>query len=440
MTSMMQLIEELYLLKRDLISDDYDRALARLAEEVPMTVHEVPSGTKVWTWTVPEKWTCHEAYLETMDGERLIDYADHPLHVPSYSLSFEGEVSREELFRHLHVHEKLRDAIPYKFPYYNRDWGLCATQELRDSLKDERYKVLIRSSFAPGALKIGEVFIQGEVDACFVLAAHLDHPAMANDDLSGVVVGLEVARQLLDGPKPHFSYRILFFPETLGSIAYLSQHEDLIPSMVGGLFLEMLGNDAPHALQQSFQPDSHVDKSLVASFSDLLPDSYVGSYRSIIDNDERQFNAPGVRIPMLSLSRAENPQNSESRFAPYPEYHSSKDTPEIVSQERLEASRDLVLGLLETFDSDRRYIVNHFKGEVFASGYDLWVDYREDAAGHKRLFEIMERCDGSRTAADIAAELDIDFQEVWKLITVLLEKDLVSLSDLPQNTDPHLMR
>lgn len=434
----MELIEELWFLKRDLISDDYDRALARLADEIPMTIHEVPTGTKVWTWTVPEKWTCQEAYLETMDGERLIDYADHPLHLPSYSLPFEGEVSRAELLQHLHVHEQIADAIPYKFPYYNRDWGLCVTQQLRDSLKDERYKVLIRSSFEPGTLKIGEIFIQGESEDCFVLAAHLDHPAMANDDLTGVVVGLDVARHLLDGPKPHFSYRLLIFPETLGSIAYLSQHEDLIPKMKGGLFLEMLGNDAPHALQQSFQPDSHVDKSLVAAFNDLAPDAYVGPYRSIIDNDERQFNAPGVRVPMLSLSRVENPQSPESRFAPYPEYHSSKDTPEIISQAHLEASRDLVLSLLKAFDEDRRYVVNHFKGEVFASGYDLWVDYREDAEGHKRLFEIMERCDGSRTVADIAVELNAAYEDVWQVIKKLLDKDLVSLSDFPQDSDPHL--
>lgn len=434
----MELIEELWFLKRDLISDDYDRALARLAEEIPMTIHEVPTGTKVWTWTVPEKWTCQEAYLETMDGERLLDYADHPLHVPSYSLPFEGEVSRAELLEHLHVHDSITDAIPYKFPYYKREWGLCATQELRETLNDEQYKVVIRSSFEPGTLKIGEVFIQGEVDDCFILAAHLDHPAMVNDDLTGVVVGIDVARQLMNGPKPHYSYRVLLFPETLGSIAYLSQHEDLIPQMKGGLFLEMLGNDAPHALQQSFQPNGHVDKRLVSAFSTLQPDGYVGPYRSIIDNDERQFNAPGVRIPMLSLSRVENPASPESRFAPYPEYHSSKDRPEIVNQQRLEASRNLVLALLKAYDGDRTYVVNQFKGEIFASGYDLWVDYRQDADGHKRLFEIIERCDGSRTVADIAQELALPFDTVWQLVEKLREKELVAYSDIPQPSDPHL--
>ncbi|MEX2160781.1 MAG: DUF4910 domain-containing protein [Anaerolineales bacterium] len=433
---MMQLIEELWFLRRDLISDDYDRALARLAKEVPMTVHEFPTGTKVWTWTVPDKWTCREAYLETMDGKRLLDYTENPLHVVSYSLPFEGQVTRAELLPHLHVHPHLPDAIPYVFKYYQRDWGLCAAQTLRDSLTDEHYRVVIRSEFSPGALKIGEILVPGEREECFVVAAHLDHPAMVNDDLTGVVVGLEAARRLLAGPKPHFSYRFLFFPETLGSIAYLSQHESLIPSMLGGLFLEMLGNAAPHALQTSFQANSPADLALVTALR-VEPAAHVGGFRSVVDNDERQFNAPGVRVPMLSLSRVVNPQLPESRFHPYPEYHSSQDTPEIVSAERLENSVKLVLELLAAFDRNR-YIVNQFKGEVFASRYELWVDYKTDAAGHKRRFEIMDRCDGIRRPADIARELDLSFQAVWEVIEKLLEKKLISLSDVLQPTDPHL--
>ena len=437
MATMMELIEELWFLERDIVSDDYDRALGRLGKELPMAIHEVSSGTKVWTWTVPEKWTCQEAYLETIQGKRLLEYSNHPLHVISYSLPFEGEVGREELLEHLHVHPHLKDAIPFVFKYYQRDWGLCATQTLRDSLEDDRYRVVIRSQFTPGTLKIGEVLIPGEREECFVFAAHLDHPAMVNDDLTGVVVGLEAARRLLAGPKPYYSVRLLFFPENLGSIAYLSQQEELIPNVLGGLFLEMLGNDAPHALQTSFQLDSPTDKCMVAALQGLEPAAYVGGYRTIIDNDERQFNSPGVRIPMLSLSRVVDPHLSESRFYPYPEYHSSLDTPDIISAERLEDSVQLVLDLFSAFDRNR-YVVNHFKGEVFASGYGIWVDYLQDPEGHKRLFEIMERCDGTRRPADIAQELGLSFQTVWHTMEQFLEKGLVSLSRSPKPSDPHL--
>jgi aminopeptidase-like protein len=433
---MMELIEDLWFLKREIVSDDFDKALNRLADEVPMTIYEYPTGSQVWTWKVPEKWTCHEAYLETMDGVRLIDYADHPLHVVSYSLPFEGEVTRDELLEHLHVHPKIPDAIPFVFKYYQRDWGLCATQELRDSLKDEKYRVDIKTSFDEGTLKVGEVVVEGESDECFMLAAHLCHPAMVNDDLTGVVVGLDVVRKLLAGGKPKYTTRLLILPETIGSVAYLSSQESLISKMVGGLFLEMLGNDAPFALQQSMQPNSQVDKTLVSALQGCAPDSYVGPYRSIICNDERQFNAPGVRVPMLSLSRVENPESPQSLYDPYPEYHSSYDTPAIVTGERLEMARDTVLAMLRAFDHNR-YVINQFRGEVFASGYGIWIDYKENPEGHRNLFQIMERCDGEHTVADISQELDVSFQAVWDIVSQFAEKELVTLSELPQTTDPH---
>ncbi len=452
MTLMYDLIQELWFLKRELVSDDFDRALYRLADEVPMTIHEYASGEPCWTWRVPEKWTCHEAYLETLDGKRLLDYADHPLHVISYSLPFEGVVSQEELLSHLHVHPRLPEAIPFVFKYYERDWGLCASQTLRDALADEAYKVVIRSSFEPGTLKVGEVVIPGRSDETFVIVAHLCHPAMVNDDLTGVVVALDVARSLLshsddEGKReipeehppfnlppstfqPFYTYRILILPETIGSVAYLSHHEALIPQMKGGLFLEMLGNDSPHALQGSFQPESQADRCLVSALRGLDRQSYTAAYRTIIDNDERQFNAPGVRVPMLSLSRVQAPKSSG--LPPYPEYHSSLDTPEIVTQPRLEASREVVLGLIQAWERNQ-YVVNNFKGEIFCSGYGIWIDYRTNPEGHRRLFEIMERCDGSRTVADMAIELGVSFQAVWEVVSLLEEKGLVSLSRNPQS-------
>lgn len=444
---MIDLIQQLWYLKRDIVSDDFDRALTRLAQEVPMTIHEYPTGEACWTWQVPDKWTCHEAFLETLDGRRLLDYQDHPLHVVSYSLPFEGLVKREQLLKHLHVHPNLADAIPFVFKYYERDWGLCASQALRDMLSDDEYRVVIRTSFEPGTLKVGEILIPGESEETFVIVAHLCHPAMVNDDLTGVVIGLETARKLLNKSpgesqdRPHhttgdglyYTYRILILPETIGSVAYLSHNEHLIPGMTAGLFLEMLGNDSPLALQGSFQPESQVDRCLATALRGLDPEGYLGAYRTIIDNDERQFNAPGVRVPMLSLSRVEAPKATGR--PPYPEYHSSLDTPAIISSERLEEALDAVHGMIDAWEHNY-YVVNNFKGEVFCSGYGIWIDYRVNPEGHRRLFEIMERCDGEHTVADIAYELNTPFQAVWEVVSLLSEKELVWLSRNPQPTNP----
>jgi aminopeptidase-like protein len=265
-----------------------------------------------------------------------------------------------------------------------------------------------------------------------MLAAHLCHPAMVNDDLTGVVVGLEVMKRLAQKAKEgglFYSYRLLILPETIGSVAYLSHNERLIPQMVGGLFLEMLGNDSAHALQGSYMR-GEMDRCLGSGFKGLDPDGYQGAYRTIIDNDERQFNAPGVRVPMLSLSRVESPKSSGC--PPYQEYHSSLDTPAIVSRERLVNSCQVVLGLIEAWERNL-YVVNLFKGEIFCSGYGIWVDYRVNPDGHRRLFEIMERCDGTLKVGDIADELGISFQAVWEVVAMLEEKGLVRLSRAPIN-------
>ena len=332
MTEMMSLINELWFLPRNLVSDGYDQALNRLSREVPMTIHEYPSGEPCWTWKVPEKWTCDEAFLEDMNGRRIIDVNDHPLHVVSYSLPFEGVVSREELLRHLYSHKTLPDATPFVFKYYDRDWGLCLPQRIKDTLTDAKYRVVIRTRFEPGALKVGEVLIPGKSPQTFILAAHLCHPAMANDDMSGVAVGIEVAKALLAQTDRYYSYRLLILPETIGSVAYLSHNEDLIPAMVGGLFLEIMGIDQPFALQHSFQPESQPDRCFGSAIMGISTTTTRAPYRCVIDNDERQFNAPGVRVPMLSLSRV-IPDKSHPDW-PFVGYHSSYDTPDLLSEGR----------------------------------------------------------------------------------------------------------
>lgn len=393
------IVRTLWPLARDIVSDGYDAALAALGTQVPMRVHEYPSGTECFTWIVPEKWTCHEAWLETLDGERLFSYADHPLHVVSYSLPFEGIVSRDELFRHLHVHDRLPDAIPFVFKYYERDWGLCCSRRLRDRLEAPRYRVVIRTAFSYGTLKVGEVVVPGQSDESLVLCAHLCHPGMAVDDLTGVAVGIGVMRELRRRvTMPRYTWRLLILPETIGSLAYLSDHQALIPRMKGGLFLEMLGLDNPPALQRSFAGSSEVDECFTASLESREPFGWTTNYRDLIGNDERQFNAPGIRVPMLQLLRVLPSSHAEY---PYREYHSSLDTPDIVSARRLEESRDLVLHMADTLERNRAPI-NRFAGEVCCSRHGLHVDWWTNPEGHRALFRIMDLIDGTRTPVQIA--------------------------------------
>jgi len=421
--SMAELINGLWRLPRHLISDAYDAALQALATQVPMTIHEYPSGTDCWTWIVPEKWTCHEAYLETLDGHRLFSTADHPLHVVSYSLPFEGTVSRETLLQHLHVHYRLPDAVPFIFKYYERDWGLCCTKEQRDRLTDEQYRVVIRTSFSQGTLKVGEVVVRGQSSETIVLCAHLCHPTQVNDDLTGVVVGLEVMRELLRREDLRFTYRLLILPETIGSLAYLSHHAELIPEMRGGLFLEMLGRPYPHSLQLSYSGASEVDRCFTLALRRHDPHGWTGPFGAIIGNDERQFNAPGIRVPMLSLSRVLEASHPDW---PYPGYHSSQDTPEAISLERLADSRALVLRMIDTLENNR-VPLNRFSGEVFCSRYGITIDWWKETQATRTLFEIMYQVDGTRSMAEIAEGCGASFEAVKATIDELLRHGLVTL-------------
>ncbi len=420
--SMEELISALWRLPRDIVSDGYDTALQALSTQVPMVVHQYSTGTECWTWLIPEKWTCREAWLETLDGQRLFSYEDNPLHVVSYSLPIDREVSREELFAHLNTHPELDDAIPFLFKYYERDWGLCCSKELKDSLRDDRYRVRISSDFSYGTLKVGEVTAVGKSAETFVLCAHLCHPAMVNDDLAGVVVGLKVMQELLKRPNLRYTYRFLILPETIGSVAYLSHHQELIPKMIGGLFLEMLGLDNPHALQLSYAGDTEVDRCLAQVLKHSDPDAWTGPFRTVVGNDERQFNAPGVRVSMLSLSRVL--QNKSGSWPYYPEYHSSRDTPELASSNRLAESRDLVLKMLDALEGNQ-VPVNRFQGEVFCSRYGLNIDAYENPEGNRALFDIMFLIDGTRSIADIARVCNISIESTRRVVEELHRLDLV---------------
>jgi aminopeptidase-like protein/aminoglycoside N3'-acetyltransferase len=420
--SMENLISALWKLPRDIVSDGYDSALKALSTQVPMTIHEYPTGTECWTWLVPEKWTCHEAWLETLDGRRIFSYADSPLHVVSYSLPIDREVSRQELLEHLHVHALLPDAVPFIFKYYERDWGLCCSQNLKNSLQDERYRVIIRSEFSYGALKVGEVVVPGRESKSFVLCAHLCHPAMVNDDLSGVVAGIKVMQELLKRENLKYTYRFLVLPETIGSVAYLSHHEDIIPTMIGGLFLEMLAVKNPHALQLSFAGDSRIDQCLRKVLLESDPDGWTGPFRTVVGNDERQFNAPGVRVPMLSLSRVTRTKTGGWPY--YPEYHSSFDTPELASLTRLEESQKLVLKMIDALESD--YVpVNRYHGEVFCSRYGLNIDAYANPEGNRALFDIIFQIDGTKSVAEIASTCGVSVESTMGVVEELRRHGLV---------------
>ncbi len=410
-----KLINDLWFKRRDIVSDEFDESLEYISKIIPLKIHKIPSGTKCWTWTVPEKWSVKEAYIEDLEGNRILDLKDHPLHIVSYSLPIDKIVTKDELLKHLHTKPERPEAIPFEFKYYKRDWGFCSQYNKLKEFTKNKYKVFIDSKFEKGNLKVGDFTIKGKTDEMIVLVAHLCHPAMVNDDLTGVAVLVDIAKEM-SKRNNYYTYKFLFVPETIGSVAYLSQNEKIITQLKYGIFLEMLGNDNIHALQLTRQGNTRLDRIAKYVMKRKLKNFREGPFRKIIGNDEMVFNGPGTNVPMISISRF-----------PYPQYHTSDDNPDIISEERLKESKNLILDILDIIDKD--YIPKRlFKGPVFLSGYGLWVDWRTNKELNAKIEQIMLNLEGDKSIFDIAEELDMEFNEVLNYVDKFFDKGLIKKS------------
>jgi aminopeptidase-like protein len=388
---MMQILRDLTPLNRAVCSLGYDRAAEYLCEVVPFRVIAVPSSFRHNGWVIPPSWDIDEAKI-WKDGRMIYDGTDHPLSVIGLSSSVSGTVDLEELKRHLYYDHRDEDSIPFhyrqQFRSWLRDWGFCVPKRLYDQLTPGNYDVVIRTIESPGVLKILEYTHSGTHEPTIVLAANLDHAGVANDGLSGCVVGLEVMRRLT-GRKTKFTYSLVLSPGIVGSEIYLAGMSEVgRRRILEGVFLEMLGSATPLAVQESRHPMSNSLHHLKASLDDLGLSYRTGAFETIIVNDEYVWENYG--IPMLSLSRF-----------PYPQYHSSLDSVDIIREESLNESVEALLGMIDRLEASPM-IVKRFKGNVCLSNpeYDLYVDYGQVALGdtltdeNRRLRSLMDLVPG----------------------------------------------
>lgn len=416
---MLELIEELYLTNRAFVTDDYLTCLEYIDDnELPLTYHKHESGTTIWdSWIIPEKWTVNEAYVE-VDGERIIDYGDHPLHLISYSEPFEGAVSRETLLDHVHTHSTMNDAIPWHFRGnyrpWDSEWGFCARQSTVESLSHDSYDVTIDTEFEDDEMIVAEHRIEGDADETIVFVAHLDHTGMANDDLAGVAAGCELMRRLRHRDSLRYSYTFLIVQEMTGSAAYLATNEEAAADFTYGVFLEMPGNDNRLLLQESFTGDTRLDRIARHRLARTTSEGDVAGFREHVGNDELIFEGPDFEIPTISVSRY-----------PYPEYHTHFDDPSILSVDRLEAYVGYIESIVDVLETD--FVpIRTFTGipSLAHPKYDLYLDDKQVLDGeageraHRegdlsafadRLFRYL---DGDHTAFDIAAAFDLPFEWV----------------------------
>lgn len=326
---MYELCERLFPICRSITGDGVRTTLQMLVEVYgnEINIHEVPTGTKVFDWTVPKEWNIKEAYIENSKGQRVIDFKNNNLHVVGYSLPVDKFVDLQELKSVVYTQPDQPDAIPYVTSYYKECYGFCMSQNQLDKLPEDTYHIVIDSELKEGSLTYGEIIIPGDTEEEVFLSTYICHPSMANNELSGPVVATFLAKWLNLLVKRRYTYRIIFIPETIGAITYLSKNlQYLKEHVIAGFNLSCVGDNRTFSYVESRYGDTLADKAAKNVLSFYYPDYKTYSFLKR-GSDERQYNAPGVDLPVCAICR--------SKYGEYPEYHTSKDNLELISPEGL---------------------------------------------------------------------------------------------------------
>ena len=314
-----------------------------------MTLHEVPTGTQVFDWTVPKEWNIRDAWIKTSKGEKILDFVKSNLHVMGYSIPVNQKVTLEELLPLIHTQPDQPDAIPYVTSYYKERYGFCMSQLQKDTLQEDTYHIYIDSDLKDGSLTYGEILIpstEGNKDEIF-LSTYVCHPSMANNELSGPAVTIYLAKWLWEKKHRRYNYRIIFIPETIGAITYLSQHlPEMKKNIRAGFNISCVGDDRTYSYVASRYGNTLADKVAKNVLSFRYPEYKHYSFLQR-GSDERQYNAPGVDLPVCAVCR--------SKYAEYPEYHTSKDNMGMISPTGLQGAYEVYRDMIEALEYNHKY-------------------------------------------------------------------------------------
>jgi len=340
---MHRLVAELYPMPRSITGDGVRQTLAKVRERVPLEIHEVPSGTKVFDWTVPDEWNVREAYVAKSAGERVIDFRRHNLHLVGYSTPVRGRMSLAELRPHLHSLPDRPDVIPYRTSYYKPSWGFCLSHRQLESLPEGEYEVVIDATLKPGSLTYGELLLPGRLKDEILLSAHVCHPSLANDNLSGIVVLTFLAAELSKRSLKQ-SVRFVFAPGTIGAITWLAKNEREARRVRHGLVVAGVGDEGGFTYKRSRRGDAVIDRaaSHVLGASGRVIDFTPYGY------DERQYCSPGFDLPVGLFMR--------SLHGTFPEYHTSADDLSFVKPEKLEEAYRAILSVIEVLERNGTFV------------------------------------------------------------------------------------
>ncbi len=412
---------DLFPICRSITGNGVRATLSYLQRIVPsMTLHEVPSGTVAFDWTVPDEWNISAAYIEDESGRRVVDFANNNLHVVGYSVPVDQWMTLAELQPHLHSLPDQPYGIPYITSYYVRRWGFCLAHAERELLAEGRYRVVIDSTLEPGSLTYGEVILPGREESEILLSTYVCHPSMANNELSGPVVTTALAEWLASLTDRRFTYRIVFVPETIGSIVYLSRHiASMKRNTISGFVVTCVGDDRAYTLLSSRHGDTLADRTAKLVMSRHAPGHASYSYLER-GSDERQYCSPGVDLPVVSIMR--------SGYNSYPEYHTSLDDLSFISPEGLAGGYEAIRKCIELLEKNQVYRATTLcEPQLGKRGLYPTLGTRGSGYTVRSMTNVFAYADGTLDLVDIATRIGISADEAIAIAAQLERAGLIEI-------------
>lgn len=419
-SKLMQLAQRLFPICRSITGSGLRETLTIIQEHIPLTVHEVPTGTQVFDWVVPREWNIRNAFIEDENGNKIVDFRTNNLHVVSYSIPIDMYISLPELQQHLYSLENQPTAIPYVTSYYKEAWGFCLSHNQRKTLREATYHVYIDSELKTGSLSYGELIIPGESEQEVFLSTYVCHPSMANNELSGPVVTTFLAKWLLE-KKRRYTYRIVFIPETIGSLTYLSKNlDEMKRNIIAGFNITCVGDDHAYSYLPSRKGNTLADRVALNILNAKNIDFNTYSYLDR-GSDERQYCSVGVDLPVASIMR--------SKYGTYPEYHTSLDNLDFISAYALGESYELLKNCIKLLEKNYKYKTNCI-GEPQLGRRGLYpnISMTGSAAPTKNMMNFLAYADGNNDLIDISSITGVSVLELYAIIDCLTEAKLITVT------------
>ena len=424
------LYDRLFPICRSITGPGLRETLAILSEYLPLESFSVKTGTKVLNWQVPKEWLINQAWLIGPAGNKIVDFKWNNLHVLNYSQPVDRVLDLEELKKHLYTVPAQPEAVPYVTSYYQPRWGFCLAHHSFESLPDGEYHAYIDSQLIDGELNYSHAILPGESKQEILISTYVDHPSMANNELSGPITAAFLYQRLLGWPKRRFTYRFVFVPETIGTIAYLAHFgPELKEKIYSGLVLTCIGGKTDLTYKLSRREDTPLDRIIRHLFSAEEISGRIRPFTPTHGSDERHYCSPGFNLPVGQLARLWG----------YPEYHTSLDNKELITIESLQQSVDEIEKILRLLETDGYYLNEYPYGEIKLDQYNLYPDLNSrdmsDAFINKavkdrnqldQLLVVLNYADGENSLLDMAEKYNYKIAELKYIVEILQERKLLT--------------